>query len=86
MDWDDYCLERKILRRLLQTINGINLRSAERNKFVTVCAVVYTVSHFKLFSYMQVCGLKNLPNLKEGTSDDCKSLEPNKKENENSGT
>jgi hypothetical protein len=79
-------LERKILRRLLQTIKGINLTSAERNKFGTVCAVVYGVNHFKLFNYMQVCGLKNLPNLKESMSDHCKSFGPNEKENENSGT
>jgi len=64
----------------------MNLRSAERNKFGTVCAKVYGVIYFKLFNYMQASGLKKLPDLKESTSDYCKRLGPNEKGTENSGT
>jgi len=79
-------LKRKTLRRLPQTTNGINVRSAERNKFGIVCAAAYGVIHFTLFNYTQGFGLKKLPDLKGSMSDGCKRLGPNKKENENSGT
>jgi hypothetical protein len=67
-----YRLGRLILGKTTMAVpaedNWHKVSSAEGNTLRTVSVVVHGVICFKLLTYMQMCGLANLPDLKERMS------------------